>query len=255
MKYHLATLAVIVTALFVPFNASTAAGEQTSPVATTSPLPAPSFPFSPPEAWHDHSSTALEGALRGTAVLTRAQGEKNLLDSQARIFNEQARSMHYDNNVKFTETQFKIKEMKTAYRELERRRTIAKRLQGKQMKPAVEEDLAQTYRLTQFEFNPSTGAIFWPSALAGPRYAAYRHRIAMLLDQMIQYNVARDPFYRAELARATTSFRDVLRTDAAAAGTLKRQSYQDAQRFIVGLKYTPHVLSPALGDMVAMTSR
>ena len=251
MKYHLATLAVIFAALAV----SAAVGQQTATVASTSDLPPTSLPFSPPEAWHDHSSTALEGALRGSAVLTRAQGEKNLLDSQARMFNEKARSMHYDNNVKFTETQFKIKEMKTAYRELERRRTIAKRLEAKQMKPAVEQDLAQTYRLTQYEFNPTTGTIYWPSTLASPRYAAYRHRIAMLLDQMIQYNVASDPFYRQELARATTSFRDVLREDAAAAGTLKRQSYQDAQRFLVGLKYTPHVLTPALGDLVAMTSR
>lgn len=251
MRYHLATLAVIVVAL----AASAAVGAESQPVATQTALPAPSFPFSPPEAWHDHSSTALEGALRGSAVLTRAQGEKNLLDAQARIHNEQARSMHYDNNVKFTESQFKIKEMKTAYRELERRRTIARRLEGKQMKPAVEQDLAETYRLTRFEFNPVTGAIYWPSALAGPRYAAHRHRVAMLLDQMIQYNVASDPFYRQELVRATTSFRDQLRTDAAAAGTMKRQEYQDAQRFIVGLKYTPHVLSPALGDLVAMNGR
>ena len=246
MRYHLATLAVVLAAL----TASAAVGTETQPIATK--LQPASFPFSPPEAAHFTSSTALEGALRGSAALTQAQGVKNLLDAQARTYNEQARSMHYDNDVKFTDTRFKIKEIKYQYRELERQRKLARRLQGKQLKPQVDQDLAQTYRLTAYEFNPQTGAIFWHAGLASPRYAAYRHRVAMVIDQMLNYNLAADPFYREELARACDSFRDQLRADASAAGRLKLSDYQDAQRFLVGLKYTPHVLSPALGELVAM---
>ncbi len=93
MRYTFAPFAVIVAALL----ATAAVGEQTSPMAVS--YHAPSFPFSPPEAWHDHSSTAYEGALRGHAVLTRAQGEKNLLDAQSNVVNQHARALSYDNAI------------------------------------------------------------------------------------------------------------------------------------------------------------
>ena len=248
MRYNLATLAVIVVAL----TATAAVGQETSPVASV--LPNPTFPYSPPEAWHHHSSTALEGALRGTAVLTRAQGEKNLLDSQAALVGEYAREKYLDNRVKFVEDQFQIKEIKYKYRELERQRAVARRIKGKELKPLRDQEVAKSYQLTKFEFNPSTGAIYWPTSLASPRYAAYRHRISMLLEQMVQYNVASDQFYREELARVCDSLGNQLRQEANDLGIVRHAEYQDAVRFIAGLKYTPHLLSPPQGPLVAMNN-
>jgi hypothetical protein len=243
------SLALVAVALL-----STAAfGEETSPRAIA--YHAPTFPFSPPEAWHDHSSTAYEGALRGSAVLTRAQGEKNLLDAQARISNEHARSLSYDNDVQFTQSRFQIKEMKQTYRDQERQRSLQRRYQGKQLHGQRDLNLAQTYRLTNYQFNWKTGAIHWPATIASPRYASHRHRIAILVDQMYRYDLPGDKFYREQLARACDELRDQLREDATQHGGLRSEEHQAAQRFLVGLKYTPHLLSPAGSELVAMIER
>jgi hypothetical protein len=248
MRYTFATFAVIAVALL----ATAAVGEDTNPVAIG--YHAPSFPFSPPEAWHDHSSTALEGALRGEAVLTQAQGAKNLMDAQARIYNEEARSRYLDNRVKYTVSQFQIKEVKNAYRDLERQRSLERRYHGKQLEGERDQNLAESYRLTDYQINWNTGAIYWPAWVAGPRYAAQRHRIAVVVDQMYRYGLAGDKFYREELARACDSLRDQLGEEAKASKDLRVQEYLETQRFLVGLKYMPHLLVPA-ADLVAMNGR
>lgn len=247
MRYTFATFAVIAAALL----ASAAVGQETAPVAINN--PAPMFPFSPPEAWHDHSSTALEGALRGEAVLTQARGAKNLMDAQARVFNEHALSLAYDNELRYTAMQFQRKEIKKAYREKERQESIQRRYEGKRLEDDRDLDLAETYRLTDFEFNWESGAIYWPAWVAGPRYAAHRHRIAVVVDQMYRYGLAGDKFYRTELARACDSLRDQLRDDAKAYEELSVEEYLTTQRFVVGLKYMPHLLDPH-SELVAMNS-
>jgi hypothetical protein len=248
MRYTFATLAVIAVALL----ATAAVGEETNPIAIG--YHAPSFPFSPPEAWHDHSSTALEGALRGKAVLTQAQGTKNLLDAQSRVVNQHARSLSYDNDVKFTYSRFQIKELKESYRDLQHQRSLQRRYEGKQLHDERDQDLAETYRLTDYEFNWNNGSIYWPAWVAGPRYGAHRHRIAVLVDQMYRYGLAGDKFYREELARACDSLRDQLRDDAQLHKELRVQDYLETQRFLVGLKYMPHLLDPA-ADLMAMNER
>ncbi len=249
MRYTFAPFAVIVAALL----ATAAVGEQTSPTAVG--YHAPTFPFSPPEAWHNHSSTAYEGALRGHAVLTRAWGEKHLLDAQANIANQHARMLSYDNDVKFTQSRYQIKEMKEAYRDLQRQRSLERRYVGKLLHGVRDQNLAETYRLTEYEFNWETGEIHWPAWIASPRYAAQRHRIAILVDQMIRYDLAQDKFYREELARACDSLRDQLRADAKQYKQLRSQEYQGTQRFLVGLKYIPRLLDPNAAELVAMIER
>ena len=216
---------------------------------------APTFPFSAPEAWHHHSSTAYEGALRGHAVLKRAQGERHLLDAQANIANQHARSASYDNDVKFTQSRFQIKEMKEAYRDLQHQRSLERRYRGKQLHGERDRNLAETYRLTEYEFNWKTGAIYWPARIASPRYAAHRHRIAILVDQMYRYGLAGDKFYREELARGCESLREQVREEATQNKQLRTKEYQDTQRFLVGLKYTPHLLNPTAPELVAMNGR
>jgi hypothetical protein len=248
MRYTFATLAVIAVALI----ATAAVGQDTSPIVAVG-SQSPNFPYSPPEAWH-HSSTALEGALRGTAVLTQAQGAKNLMDSQARVFNEHARSLAYDHDLKFTVTQFQIKETKKAYRDLERQRVIQRRLEGRDLHDERDLGLAETYRLTDYEFNWATGSIYWPTWVASPRFAAQRHRIAVIVDQMYRYDLAGDKFYREELVRACDTLRDQLRDDAKSHKELTVEEYLRAQRFLVGLKYMPHLLEPS-ANLVAMNGR
>lgn len=244
---------IVAAVIAVALLTTAAVAEQTSPIAVG--YHAPTFPFSPPEAWHDHSSTAYEGALRGRAVLTRAQGEKNLLDAQAGLVDEHALSLSYDNDVKFTQSRYQIKEMKEAYRDLQRQRSLNRRYQGKQLHDERDQNLAETYRLTEYEFNWETGAIYWPAWIASPRYASHRHRIAILVDQMYRYDLAQDKFYREELARGCDSLRDQIRADAKQSKQLRTQAYQGTQRFLVGLKYTPRLLDTTAPELVAMVVR
>jgi hypothetical protein len=246
MRYTFASLAVIAVALLT----TTAVGIETSPRSIS--YHAPTFPSSPPEAWHGHSSTAYEGALRGTAVLTRAQGEKNLLDGQARIANQYARMLSYDNDVKFTQSRIQIKELKQAYRDRQRQRRLERRHQGKQLHAQRDLDLALTYRLTDDQFNWQTGVINWSASIASPRYASHRRRIATLIDQMYRYDSAGDKFSRDQLVRACDALRKEIREEATATKQLRTDEYRECQRFLLGLKYLPHLITPPAAELVAM---
>ena len=246
MRYQIAAIAVISVAL----GTTAALAQESVPVVTT--VSTPSFPFSPPEAAHGWSSTALEGYLRGRAVLTRAQGDKNLLDAQALLKLEEARAVYLENRVQFVKDQHEIKDIKRQYREQEQQRLISRRLQAKQLRPVIDLQVAKDYQLNEFEFDSTTGAISWPSEMASPRYAAYRHRIEMLMLQMIQYDLFDDDFYRSGLAEACDRLSDQLHTDAKAEGRLRDARYHEAVRFVLGLKYTPHLLAPVDIELIAM---
>ncbi len=106
-------------------------------------------------------------------------------------------------------------------------------------------DLAYTYYLDEFEFNWQTGAIYWPSTVAGPRYALHRQRLSRLIDQAIRYGMADSQICRAEIKQACDIFRKQLTDDATKAGLSARDEYSTAKRFLLGLKYAPYLMSQA----------
>ncbi|QDU91777.1 hypothetical protein Pla175_52080 [Pirellulimonas nuda] len=127
------------------------------------------------------ASTAAEGYARGMAKVIQAQGQKNLLDSAARINNEDARSKYLDNRVKAVETYWK------------RRDIYNQNMEEKLYKDSLErqERLTQVKlkAITTEELNPTTGAVRWPALLATERYDNYRRAMDELMAKRAQYGM------------------------------------------------------------------
>jgi len=115
-----------------------------------------------------HASTALEGALMGTAALTEAQGRFNRDTAAAAIDIQQARTLSMANDKQYVDTYFQIRDANRKWRAEER---------GPR---ATQEDLirhskmAAPSRLSRYELDPVFGAITWPTVLQSDRFAAER---------------------------------------------------------------------------------
>jgi len=220
------------------------------------PATSAAFPYTPPEAPHRHSSTAAEGWLRGQAVLRQADANYLLESSQANILSEHAESLDYDNYLKRGETAFARKQMVDEYRDYKRQRTLDRRRAGEQFREQREQELAQTYRLSQFEVNLESGAVYWPTLVAGPRYAAYRRNVELVLHQVIRYGRVDSPFLRDQLRTACDAFRHQLRkefqNDEQHKLLLVKQQYSEMDRFLLGLQYVPMNLDDSL-DPIYLT--
>ena len=68
----------------------------------------PYFAAVGPGSYH-HASTAAEGAARGMADVVRSAGAANLMNSEAAINIEDARSKYIDNRMQATNTYFQMK--------------------------------------------------------------------------------------------------------------------------------------------------
>ena len=128
-----------------------------------------------------YSSTIQEGAKCGFADVVRSAGIANLLDSEAAINYEQARSLDYDNRLKGTETYFTMRRLNKQYRDSER------------APPATSEQLfrwahrASPARLNSYEYDELTGQINWPLLLREPNYEAYRKAIEEFFKFRAEY--------------------------------------------------------------------
>jgi len=123
---------------------------------------------------YNHASTAAEGYLEGAASVIRAQGTKNLLDSRARINNEEARRRNYLNHGLGIQSYFEGRALNKAYRDGER---------APPMTPEVAAKLARDglpASLSDDQFNRKTGAIAWPDLLLGDSFSYHRRALGEL---------------------------------------------------------------------------
>lgn len=108
----------------------------------------------------------------GLANVIRAQGQYQLLQSQAMLTNEQVRSAYLDNKQKWTQNYFQMREQHQTYVQQihDKNKHSAETLTGA-AKSEVPQPLA-TNALDQV-----TGRITWPESLRGSEYAALRTRL------------------------------------------------------------------------------
>ena len=211
----------------------------------TSPSVITSRRIAPAEAAHRHSSTFYEGALRGEAAWISAYGDYLQDESQAAYTWEHVESLHYENELKKTATALMRKQMLSDYREQERQKRLDRLESAKQLAYEKEMELARKYRLNEFEFNWTTGAIYWPTLVAGPRYEFHRKQVAEIVDRMFRYNDINNQRYQAALADAVSEFRKQLREDAELDHPSTRDDYVAMLGFLQGLKYAPMLMAQA----------
>jgi hypothetical protein len=181
-----------------------------------------------------HASTAAEGFLRGRAAVIDALGNFEVNDAQAGILREQGRALVRENNLKQTDALLIQKKMWEDARVQARRDHDARVAEGKQV---LAERRATVYRdayqLSAGELDLLTGEIAWPEVLRDGRFDASRARLEELFRQHIGYGVPRANVAR-EIARNIDQWSHALRNEV---GSMSREDYLAAQKFLLGLKY------------------
>lgn len=180
-----------------------------------------------------HASTAEQGMMMGMSEMMQAAGARNLMNSQALGFVEDARRKNIDNRMYGTDAYFQM------------RKTNREARAAETGPPPSREDLARFARarapdrLSPSELDPLTGAISWPSIFRDEAYKEYRDSLERLYGQ------------RASAGYLTGSQRGgLLQTIDAMEGDLKKnirnyapQDYVQAKSFLDGLKY--ELLAPS----------
>ena len=180
-------------------------------------------------------SLALEGALRGRAKVIEALGNYRLLDSQAKILDEQARTLAYENDVKKTETLYRKQYLWRQHREEERAREIQRDALGKQLLAKRQATYyASTYRLDDDQLNRLTGKLSWPASLEHDDFASTRSQLNFLFRQRSRYPSGSDDPFAGRILKLTEQLKQDLKTQLA---DMAPADYADAQKFVRGLMY------------------
>jgi len=120
--------------------------------------------------YYGKAATAGESHARGLADVVRAQGEYNLLTSEAAINAEEVRSRELDNRLKSTQTFFEMRRINHE----ERFGDYPERKARNEQQRLFRYGEGKPTRLSAKELDPVTGKVYWPMPLRAPDYEAYR---------------------------------------------------------------------------------
>lgn len=242
MRSTLPMLAIALVGLF----ASTGHAQETSPAALA---PVPQYPYMPPMAPYHHMSTVYGDALMGLAAVIGADGNYELLKSQARILDQIEYNMALQNKVNTTKYYIERKELLSQYHDLVRLQKRTRLVESKQMLKVKERELAEKYRLERFELDPKSGTVFWPALVSGPRFATQRTEIDRLVKLIVQYGYTSNQRLRHELTEACNEFRKDLQLELENHANKDLPSvyreYVEMDRFLKGVRYTPILMESA----------
>lgn len=122
-------------------------------------------------------STPMGSYLSGMASAIRAQGQYNLMTSEAAINAEEAARRNIENRQRWTNTYFEMRRINQAYQQSQR---------GPQRTQEDWVRLAQVgvpARINSSELDPVTGAINWPIALKTPTFDKDRNSLDHLFAE------------------------------------------------------------------------
>lgn len=181
-----------------------------------------------------YSSTVGEGLLRGSAALVDSLGNFDVREAQSAILQEQARALTRENNLKQTAALVAQKKIWTDARAQERKEHAARVAEGRKLLAERRATFYRTaYALSEGELDFKTGTIGWPIALGDERFQANRERLEELFRKHVGYGTPRANM-APEIARAVDQWARVLRNEV---GSMSREDYLAAQKFLLGLKY------------------
>ncbi len=192
-----------------------------------------------------HASTYEEGVLRGMAALWKADGARNLLNSQALGNIEDARRKNIDNWLFRTHTYFKI-------REYNRQARAAAR--GPR---ATKEDLEKyarwraPRRLSASEVNPMTGTIAWPINLRDAQYRRNRETLDRLYGSRAKSGYLTSE-QQAQALQAVEAMDADLKKNIRAYAPM---NYLTLKSFVAGLKYDLVVPATPTSNLVSVAQR
>ncbi len=130
-----------------------------------------------------HASTAGEGYMRGMGDLVRSAGAANLMNSEAAINYEDARSKNLDNRLKGTQTYFEMKRINREARQGTDFRAAPTAEEMFRMNSALKPKALSTNDL-----DPVVGTISWPSVLQDDLYKADRAALEAVFANRAEHN-------------------------------------------------------------------
>ena len=111
----------------------------------------------------------------------------------------------------------------------------ARRLAGQQLAAERANTVfCEAYQLTTNDLDPITGEIKWPAALLAEKFAPQRAQLEQLVKQHFVYGELQ-PEAAAEVVRTVDLASNSLRREI---GSVPRDEYVAAQKFLMGLKYS-----------------
>jgi hypothetical protein len=174
-----------------------------------------------------HASTAEQGAMMGMADMMQAAGSRNLMNSQALGFVEDAKRKNIDNRMYGTDAYFQMrktnKEARAAEAAPKASRSDLERY-ARQRAPS---------RLSPSELDPLTGTIAWPAVLREDAYKPYREQLEKLYLQRANIG-ALTGSERGEVQQAINALQADLKQNLR---NYVPQDYVQAKKFIEGLNY------------------
>jgi hypothetical protein len=239
--YYAFVLLAFATASGIWWQQGQGNAQQQPPPGSQSNWPQSQASFPPSMGWGGggwgwggmHASTAEQGMMMGAAEMMQAAGARNLMNSQALGFVEDARRKNIDNRMYGTDAYFQM------------RKTNREARAAAAAPPPTRADLERfarsraPERLSPSDLDPLTGAITWPSIFRDDEYKEYRDALERMYGQ------------RASAGYLTGSERGGLtQTIDAMQADLKKnirnyvpQDYVQAKSFLDGLRY--ELLAPA----------
>jgi hypothetical protein len=188
------------------------------------------WPYGYGDNWYGyhHASTFEEGVQRGYAAVQQAIGQRNYLNSLARINNQEAYSRYLKNAAQRTETYFY---MRQANREA-RFASAPKPLKLEQY--IVLARNAAPSRLSEQQYNRSIGRIFWPASLENERFAAERDALELAFRLRASSDFGPGSTFYAKVNRLSAVMQDKLRDEKT---TLDPHQFMTALNFLRSLAY------------------
>lgn len=191
-------------------------------------FPYPAYPFGGGfNGGFGDSSTIFGSHMRGMADYVRSSGYANLLNSQAAINAEQARSLQLDNRVKYAQTYYEKQRIRQEAKAYDRRPVTTEQVHRLA-------DMKRPNTLQPDQFNPSTGEIQWPLAAMQPMMNGTRRRIEQLFQERTPEGKLEPEAY-FEISRLCEVLDDQLMAEL---DNLPMQAVSQAKAFIRSLSFT-----------------
>ncbi len=171
-------------------------------------------------------STPMGSYMAGMSQVIRAQGQYNLLSSEAAINLEEANRRDIENQAKWTNTYFEMRKVNEAYQ---------KSTRAAPPTPEAAEQMAHAAapaRLTTSVLDPVTGKIAWPTALQGDAFEADRETLGRLFSERAVTHGAIGADTHAQIRAAVDQSLDKLKSRIR---DLDPRTYLEARNFLTSL--------------------
>jgi hypothetical protein len=183
---------------------------------------------------YPHAATVGESYLRGKAAVIDAIGNYEVNNGKARILRQEARSLSRENDLKQTEALLTQKKMWSDARIQGRKDRDARLAEGQLVLAGRRATIYRdAYQLSADELNSETGEIAWTITLQDSRFDQQRAELEELMRRHVGYGTPRVNMAK-EIARSVDKLAKTLRNDV---GSMSREDYLAAQKFLLGLKY------------------